>query len=56
MVRRGQLRRPVLAFKLSSFRPDGIFNRTHEVGSNGAVSVTDLWTGETRILGWSLQQ
>ena len=24
--------------------------RTHEVGSNGAVSVTDLWTGETRIL------
>jgi secreted PhoX family phosphatase len=23
---------------------------THEVGSNGAVSVTDLWTGETRIL------
>ena len=24
--------------------------RTHELGSNGAVSVTDLWTGETRIL------
>jgi hypothetical protein len=24
--------------------------RTHEVGSNGAVSVTDLWTGATRIL------
>ena len=23
--------------------------RTHEVGSNGAVSVTDLWTGETHI-------
>lgn len=24
--------------------------RTHETGSNGAVSVTDLWTGETHIL------
>jgi secreted PhoX family phosphatase len=24
--------------------------RTHEVGSNGAVSVTDLWTGATNIL------
>ena len=24
--------------------------RTHEVGSNGAVSFTDLWTGETRTL------
>src|SRR4051812_48554710 len=24
--------------------------RTHEVGSNGAVSVTDLWTGATRVL------
>jgi secreted PhoX family phosphatase len=24
--------------------------RTHETGSNGAVSVTDLWTGLTRIL------
>jgi hypothetical protein len=24
--------------------------RTHEVGSNGAVSVTDLWTGATHIL------
>lgn len=24
--------------------------RTHEVGSNGAVSMTDLWTGETSIL------
>ena len=24
--------------------------RTHEVGSNGAVSVTDLWTGETTVL------
>ena len=24
--------------------------RTHEVGSNGAVSVTDLWTGQTRLL------
>ncbi len=24
--------------------------RTHEVGSNAGVSVTDLWTGETRVL------
>ena len=24
--------------------------RTHEIGANGAVSVTDLWTGETHIL------
>jgi uncharacterized protein len=24
--------------------------RTHEVGSNGAVSFTDLWTGETHLL------
>lgn len=24
--------------------------RTHELGSNGAVSVTDLWTGQTRVL------
>jgi hypothetical protein len=24
--------------------------RTHEVGSNGAVSFTDLWTGETHVL------
>lgn len=24
--------------------------RTHELGSNGGVSVTDLWTGETRVL------
>lgn len=24
--------------------------RTHEVGSNGAVSATDLWTGETTVL------
>jgi secreted PhoX family phosphatase len=24
--------------------------RTHEVGSNGGVSVTDLWTGETHVL------
>ncbi len=24
--------------------------RTHEVGSNGGVSVTDLWSGETRVL------
>jgi secreted PhoX family phosphatase len=24
--------------------------RTHELGSNGAVSFTDLWTGETQIL------
>jgi len=24
--------------------------RTHELGSNGGVSVTDLWTGETHVL------
>src|SRR5262245_2486279 len=24
--------------------------RTHEVGTNGMVSETDLWTGQTRIL------
>ena len=29
--------------------------RTHELGSNGAVSVTDLWTGETRILAQRLE-
>jgi uncharacterized protein len=30
-------------------QPGRFLYRTHEVGSNGAVSVTDLWTGETRI-------